>query len=72
MPAKTKPGRVGEWLEVSAPGRGLPHRGQIIEVLGGPQHEHYRVRWIDDHESIHYPSDGTRIVPAHQAVSGTD
>src|SRR4029079_1652670 len=52
MPAKTKPGHAGEWIEVSAPGRGLPHRGQIIEVLGGPRHEHYRVRWTDDHESI--------------------
>lgn len=24
----------------------------------------YRVRWVDERESIHYPSDGTRIMPA--------
>ena len=67
MPANTRPGRVGEWIDVASPGRGLPHRGQIIEVLGGPHHEHYRVHWIDDHESIHYPSDKTRIEPARRA-----
>lgn len=72
MPAKTNPGRVGDWIEVSSPGGGLARRGQIIEVLGGPHHEHYRVHWSDEHKSIHYPSDGTRIVPAHQADSGTD
>jgi uncharacterized protein DUF1918 len=34
--------------------------GEIVEVLGEPGHEHYRVRW-DDHESIFYPgsSDAT-------------
>jgi hypothetical protein len=72
MPAKTKPGHAGEWIEVSSPGGGLPRRGQILEVLGGPHHEHYRVRWTDDHESIHYPSDGTRIEPADPAAGGRD
>ena len=63
MPAKTHPGRAGDRLEVSAPS-GRPQRaGEIVEVLGGPHHEHYRVRWDDGRESIHYPSEGTRIVP---------
>ena len=64
MPAKTTPGHAGDWLEVSLPGGGPPRRGQIVEVIGGPDHEHYRVRWVDDRESIHYPSDGTRILHA--------
>jgi hypothetical protein len=25
-------------------------------VLGAPGHEHYRVHWDDDHESVFYPS----------------
>ena len=31
-------------------------RGEILEVLGVPGHEHYRVRWDDDRESVFYPS----------------
>jgi hypothetical protein len=26
--------------------------GEILEVLGEPGHEHYRVGWDDDHESV--------------------
>jgi Domain of unknown function (DUF1918) len=54
--------RVGDWLEV----RGIPgapsRRGQILEILGDPDHEHYRVRWDEAHESIFFPSEGTMIV----------
>ena len=67
MPAKSTPGQVGDWLEVSAPGGGPPRQGHIIEVLGEPHHEHYLVHWTDEHRSIHYPSDGTRIVPKSKA-----
>lgn len=67
MPAKLKPGRVGDRLEVSMPGGGLPRRGVIAEVIGGPHHEHYVVEWNDGHRSIHYPAEGTRIVPAEAA-----
>jgi hypothetical protein len=38
--------------------------GTILEVLGTPGHEHYRVRWDDDRESIFYPSNDTIIKPA--------
>ena len=62
MPSKLTPGQAGDWLEVSAPGGGAPRRGRIVEVLGGPHHEHYLVRWTDERRSIHYPSDGTRII----------
>ncbi len=67
MPAKLTPGKVGEWLEVASPAGAPARRGQILEVLGGPHHEHYLVHWMDGRESIHYPSDGTRITPEPHA-----
>jgi hypothetical protein len=38
--------------------------GEILEVLGGAGHEHYRVRWDDDHESVFYPSSDSTIQKA--------
>jgi hypothetical protein len=71
MPAKTTPGCPGDWLEVHSPGGGAPRRGLILEILGAKGHEHYRVRWTDEHESIYYPADGAIVVPAgHDAVTG--
>jgi hypothetical protein len=64
MPAKLKPGRAGDWIEVHLPGGGPPRLGRITQVLGRPGHEHYRVHWTDGHESIHYPADGSLIVAA--------
>lgn len=59
---KHKP-RAGDWLEA----RGLPgqpsRRGQIKEILGHDGHEHYRVRWDEQHESIVYPADGVMVIP---------
>jgi hypothetical protein len=66
MSPKTHPGTPGDRLEVSAPGGGASQHGVIAEVLGGPGHEHYVVEWNDGHRSIHYPADGTRIVPAER------
>lgn len=54
--------KPGDWLVV--PARGLAdraRRGLILEVLGYGEHEHYRVRWDEEHESIFYPSGGHRI-----------
>jgi hypothetical protein len=68
MSAKMTPGRPGDRLEVSSPSGASAQCGEIVEVLGGMHHEHYRVRWDDGHESIHFPSDGTRIVPAAASV----
>ena len=52
----------GDWLEVAGlPGRPA-RRGQIVEVLGRSGHEHFRVRWDEDHESVFFPSEATRIV----------
>jgi Domain of unknown function (DUF1918) len=62
MPAKLTPGHPGDGIEIASIGGAAARRGRIVEVLGGPHHEHYLVRWEDGHESIHYPSDGTRFV----------
>ena len=35
--------------------------GEILEVLGEPGHEHFRVRWDDDRESVFYPSNDATV-----------
>jgi hypothetical protein len=59
---------VGDWVEA----RGLPgqpsRRGEILEVMGQGDHEHYRVRWDERHESILYPADGVIVTGAHPSV----
>ncbi len=55
--------RVGDWLEARGTHGEPARRGRIIEILGEPGHEHYRVRWDEQHESIVYPADGVRIIP---------
>jgi hypothetical protein len=52
---------VGDVVVISGHRVGEPERtGEILEVLGEPSHERYRVRWDDGHESLFYPgSDAT-------------
>ena len=58
------PGRIGDWIEVHGlPGQHL-RRGEIVEVLGGPGHVHYRVRWDERRESIFYPSEDAVVIRA--------
>ena len=52
----------GDWLEVPGLPRHSARRGQVIEVLGRPGHEHFRVRWDEEHESVFYPGEETRLV----------
>jgi hypothetical protein len=59
--------RVDDWIAVDAVGGGPGRRGQIVEVLGGPGHRHFRVRWDEQHESLHFPSQGTRVLSPVQA-----
>lgn len=52
----------GSVVVVSGRRVGEPARmGEIIEVLGRPEHPHYAVRWEDGHESIFYPGETTSI-----------
>jgi hypothetical protein len=42
---------------------GEPARtGLILEIIGAPGHERYRVRWDEEHESIFYPGPDATIV----------
>ena len=39
--------------------------GEVLEVLGEPGHEHYRVRWEDGRETIFYPHSGAATIKHH-------
>jgi hypothetical protein len=38
--------------------------GQIVEVLGGPAGEHYRVQWEDGHQTEFFPGPDAKVVPS--------
>lgn len=53
-----KPVRAGDEIIVAGHSVGAAQRTAVIlEVLGDPGHERFRVRWDDDHESIFFPAD---------------
>ena len=52
---------VGDWIEARGLHGQTARRGQIVELLGARGHEHYRVHWDEQHESIVYPADGVLI-----------
>lgn len=61
------PAEVGDLVEITGHTVGdAPRTAEILEVLGGPDHEHYRVRWEDGHESIFFPADDARITAGAQ------
>lgn len=35
--------------------------GVILEVLGPPDHPHFRVRWDEEHESLLWPGSDTSV-----------
>jgi Ala-tRNA(Pro) deacylase len=54
----------GDIVEVSGRRVGEPARlGEILDVLGPPDHPHFAVRWEDGHESILYPGETTSVKP---------
>jgi hypothetical protein len=62
--------RPGDTIEV----RGIPgaptRRGVIREVLGVPEHEHYLVRWDEQHESLFFPGAGEGVHTVHPRRRG--
>jgi hypothetical protein len=38
--------------------------GDVVEVIGQGEREHYRVRWLDGHESVFFPGPDARVVAA--------
>lgn len=47
-------------VEAAAVDRGR-RQGEVVEVLGTGDDQHYRVRWQDGHESIFYPGPDARV-----------
>jgi hypothetical protein len=62
--------RIGDWIETRGVHGKPSRRGEIVELLGSGDHEHYRVRWDEQHESIVYPADGVIIIPREPGASG--
>jgi Domain of unknown function (DUF1918) len=63
---------VGDIVEVGSGHLGEARRvGQIIELLGAPDHPHYRIRWDEQHESIFIPSADASLRLRH-AADGDD
>jgi Domain of unknown function (DUF1918) len=44
-------------------------RGEVIEVIGEADREHYRVRWQDGHESVYFPGADARVTTAPETSS---
>jgi hypothetical protein len=42
----------------------LRRHGEVIEVIGQGEREHYRIRWQDGHESAFFPGLDARVVSA--------
>jgi hypothetical protein len=56
------PAHAGDRIRITGHAVGdAPRNGEIIEVLGEPGHEHYRVLWEDGHESISFPAEDAII-----------
>jgi hypothetical protein len=60
--------RVSDSIEVRGLHGETPRRGEIVELIGRPGHERYRVRWDEQHESIVYPADGVIVNPRREHV----
>ncbi|MCZ4495857.1 MAG: hypothetical protein JWM25_440 [Thermoleophilia bacterium] len=56
--------KAGDVVEVGVHYVGDVRRlAEILEVLGEPDHPHYRVRWDDGHESVYFPGSDASIRP---------
>jgi len=70
MAQKTRT-HAGDLIEIHGHRLGETARtGEILEVLGAGEHEHYRVRWEDGHESIFTPGSDAAI--RHVVKEATD
>ena len=39
-----------------------PRKGEVLEVMGDGDDQHYRVRWDDGHESVFFPASTAHAV----------
>lgn len=59
--------RIGDTIAITGHRVGeAPREGEILEVLGEPGHERFRVRWEDGHESVFYPGNDAIVRPARR------
>jgi hypothetical protein len=57
-----EPAQPGDVIEITGHAVGdAPRTAEIVEVLGEPGHEHFRVRWEDGHESIFFPGEDAQV-----------
>ena len=55
-------GQIGDLVVIEGHRVGQGQRiGEVLEVLGEPGHEHYRVRWEDERETVFYTSNDAII-----------
>jgi len=60
--SRRKHPKAGDVLAIHGHRLAEPERlAEILEVLGGPGHVHFRVRWDDGHESILYPGNDATL-----------
>jgi hypothetical protein len=70
-PEETGP-QAGYILEIHGHRLKEPVRkAEILEVLGEPGHQHFRVRWDDGRESIFYPPSDAIIRPGRRGKATT-
>jgi len=54
---------VGDEIVVDNMDLGHPaRRGEVLEVMGEGDSQHYRVRWDDGHESVFFPASTAHAV----------
>ncbi|MDQ6919050.1 MAG: DUF1918 domain-containing protein [Candidatus Dormibacteraeota bacterium] len=65
--------KVGDLVEVESERVGKPMRqGTVLEILSPGPDVHYRIRWVDGHETILFPLAGSMSVVGEGAkVSAT-
>jgi uncharacterized protein DUF1918 len=63
-------GHKGDVIVVSGHRVGDSERiGEILDVLGEPDHVRYRVRWNDDSETVFYPGSDAVIRPSRRRTT---
>ena len=68
MPQPMRSFKIGDVVALGGHGLGEPARlGEILEVLGAPGCEHYRILWDGGRESIFYPAADAGLHLRHSA-----
>lgn len=56
---------VGDQIVIESPMLDTPRRrGEVVEVIGQGDRQHYRVRWDDGHESVFFAGPDAHVARA--------